>query len=142
MKKLTWVQLPKPKGMFTKRSAIMVSLKDMKAVQHYSANTKIELCQCTCINGTIYLRTASAAQRDLDWGFSAKSFDMPSDEIASLVHLCAKNGSYSDIVRTPSSTTKQKQKSVVRKASTQSEGEKARKEKLLNRLLNHFKKGN
>jgi hypothetical protein len=143
MKKFVWVDLPKHKGMFTNRNTVMWDLTSMKIIQHYAPNTKIELYQCTLVNGTVFLRTASAAQRELDWGFSAKSFNLPGVELASLTHLCSVNGGKSDIVIKTKKTTKPKtaKKTTTRKPAPKSEVVKARKVTLFNRLIKRLKKG-
>lgn len=139
MKKIVWLDLPKPQGMFTNRSTVMLDLTSAKIVQHYSANTKIEVKQYACVNGDVYFRTASAAERGLDWGFSAKSFGSPIAGFASLAPICVIN--QSDTVSSPVKQAPRKQKSRAKTSAPKSEVEQARKEKLLNRLFNHFKKG-
>lgn len=138
--KITWHDLPKPKGLFTGRNTVTYDLSNkMEIVQYYSMNTKIQVAQCTAISGSIYLRTASAAEKNNDWGFSASSFDLTSSELASLAHLCGLQDSKSDIVK--KSNTVKKTKTVTKKTVTpKSEVEQVRKQKLLTRLFNHFKK--
>lgn len=146
MKKIVWVDLPKHKGMFTSRNTVMWDLSSMKIVQHYSPNTKIEVCQCTMVNGLVFLRTASASQRELDWGFSAKSFNLPGAELASLAQLCSTQGGKSDIViKTKKSTVAKKHKTgstkKTIKPSPKSEVVKAHKVNIFNRFIGHLKKG-
>ena len=76
---LKWEDLPKKKSLFTVRNAVMTDLSTGKIVQHYSANTKIEVIQkCSTLNKTFY-RTQSAAKQDLNWAFEASAFGLPNE---------------------------------------------------------------
>lgn len=77
---ISWVDLPKPKPLFTKRNALMVNLDDGEIIQYYSANTKIQVVQKASCKGITYYRTASAKERGLNWAFKAAAFGLPNDE--------------------------------------------------------------
>lgn len=83
MAKIIWEDLPKRYGLFTKRSAKLISLSNGATIQHYNANTKINVVQCAMIDGVKYFRTESAAIQDLDRVFRADVFELP-PELASL----------------------------------------------------------
>lgn len=83
-KQIVWKDLPKHRGLFTRRSVAMLSLDNGTAIQYYSANTKINVTQEAIIDGVKYFRTESAASKGLNWAFKATSFDLPKDELASL----------------------------------------------------------
>lgn len=78
-KKFIWVDLEKPKSVFTIRNATMRDLNDNEAIQYYSANTKIVVVQkCVTENGSFY-RTNTAKVKGLDWAFEASAFGLPNE---------------------------------------------------------------
>ena len=81
--KAVWKDLDKKQGLFTKRSTTMVALDTGAIIQHYGANTKINVDQETTVDGVRYFRTESAANNGLDWAFKASAFELPA-ELASL----------------------------------------------------------
>lgn len=81
--RIVWKDLDKKVGIFTKRNATMVDLSNGAVVQHYGANTKINVVQETTIDDAKYFRTETAAGRNLDWAFKASDFELP-PELASL----------------------------------------------------------
>ena len=83
-RKIVWKDLPKRRGLFTRRSGAMISLDNGTTIQYYSANTKINVIQETIVDGVKYFRTESAANKGLNWAFKASAFDLPKDELASL----------------------------------------------------------
>lgn len=83
---IEWTDLPKPLNAFTKRSAVMRDLTKNKAVQYYSANTKIRVVQKGSFEGKTYYRTQSAKDHGLDWAFEAAAFGLP-DDVAPPVHI-------------------------------------------------------
>lgn len=115
-----WTDLPKPLNVFTKRNAIMRDLAKNKAVQYYSANTKIRVVQKGSLGGKTYYRTQSAKDRSLDWAFEASAFGLPND-IAPPVHT----PSYS----LNSHTTKKQKSNETQKPESPKGGEEAKAKK-------------
>lgn len=79
MKKILWQDIPESasRQKFTRRNSTMRDLNTGEIIQYYSTNTKIEVSQKAVIDGKLYYRTASARDRNLDWGFEASTFDGP-----------------------------------------------------------------
>ena len=139
---ITWKDLPKPQGFFTRRSALMLTLDTKKAIQFYSPNTKLNVCQYTFFNESVYFRTESAKNQSLNWAIKADSFSLPDGYIASLVPtelIKAAGISHSPAKKKKASPVKQK---VTQKVATpKSEEAKPHKPTLIKRLFGHFKKG-
>lgn len=77
--KYRWETLPEPLRLFTKRNAVLLDLTNGRIVQHYSANTKIQVTQ-RCVHGDkTFYRTESAASRSLNWAFEASAFGLPNE---------------------------------------------------------------
>ena len=136
---IVWKDLAKPQGFFTRRNTLMVTLDTKKAVQSYCSNTKINVVQYTVFNDSVYFRTSSAKERDLNWAIKADSFDLPDGYLASLAPLKspAKKGTSSK----PSSLKLAKQTSVKKAVPSKSEGKiSANKINLIKRLLKRLKK--
>lgn len=139
MSKIIWKNLPKVRGLFTKRNTVMVALDTKKAIQFYSANTKIQVTQYTLFNDSVYFRTKPAEDKDLNWAIKADSFDLPKDYLASLVpdKSPAKKASPK-----PSANNLENKKVSKRVASPKNEGTaQAQKTSLIKRLFRRFKKG-
>lgn len=83
---IIWYDLPKPQGLFTRRSALMLTLDTKKTIQFYSPNTKLNVCQYTVFNESVYFRTESAKNKGLNWAIKADSFSLPTNYLASLEH--------------------------------------------------------
>lgn len=83
MANITWKDLSKPYGLFTRRSALMVTLDTKKMVQQYAMNTKLNVVQYTIFNDSLYFRTLTAKEKGLNWAIKADAFVLP-DELASL----------------------------------------------------------
>ena len=78
-KTFVWIDLEKPKSVFTVRNATMRDLTDDEVIQYYSANTKIVVVQkCITERGAFY-RTSSAKVKGLDWAFEASAFGLPNE---------------------------------------------------------------
>lgn len=136
---ITWKDLPKPKGFFTRRSTIMVTLDTKKAVQFYSANTKINVVQYTVFNGSVYFRTSSARDRGLNWAIKADSFSMPNDYLASLAP--SSSPAREKVSHQPSSLKLPKQTSANKAAPSNNEGKvSAAKINLIKRFISRMKK--
>lgn len=117
----------------------MVTLDTKKAVQSYCSNTKINVVQYTTFNDTVYFRTSSAKERDLNWAIKADSFDLPDGYLASLAPL--KSPAKKDTSSKPSSLKLVKQTSVQKAVPSKSEGKiSANKINLIKRLLKRLKK--
>ena len=77
--KFVWKDLPDKKTVFTVRNAVLRNLNTGKIVQHYSANTRIDVVQkCITVDCTYY-RTSSAAYNNLNWAFEARDFGLPNE---------------------------------------------------------------
>lgn len=140
--KITWKDLPKPRGFFTRRSTMMVTLDTKKAVQLYSANTKINLVQYAVFNDSVYFRTSSAKERNLNWAIKADSFDLPKDYLASL-DLSDSPKSKAPCTKPSSLKLAEKQKpTTVKKAPLPKNegGVSAAKINLFKRFISHMKK--
>lgn len=83
MANITWKDLSKPYGLFTRRSALMVTLDTKKMVQQYAMNTKLNVVQYTIFNDSLYFRTLTAKEKGLNWAIKSDAFVLP-DELASL----------------------------------------------------------
>ena len=83
MANITWKDLPKQYGLFTRRSALMVTLDTKKMVQQYAMNTKLNVVQYTIFNDSLYFRTLTAKENGLNLAIRADAFILP-DELASL----------------------------------------------------------
>lgn len=122
MANIIWKDLPKPYGLFTRRSALMVTLDTKKMVQQYLLNTKINVIQYTIFNDSLYFRTLTAKEKGLNWAIKADAFVLP-DELASLVPT--PNLSPKKSVPNPKpvsrKTGNQKQKSARKVATPKSE---------------------
>lgn len=122
MAKITWQDLSKPYGLFTRRSALMVTLDTKKMVQQYAMNTKLNVIQYTIFNDSLYFRTLTAKEKGLNWAIKADAFVLPA-ELASLVPT--PNLSPKKSVPNPKpvarKTGKQKQKSARKVATPKSE---------------------
>lgn len=124
-KVFVWVDLEKPKNVFTVRSAAMYDLRNKKMIQHYLANTKIQVVQKAIFNGETYYRTESAKTRGLDWAFKATAFGLPNEAAPSvpspksdsLGHLANSRKSRS------SAPTSAKKQTVIQKAARPQDGE-------------------
>ena len=120
MAKIVWTDLPKTYGLFTRRSAIMVTLDTKKMVQQYSLNTKINVVQYTNFNGSLYFRTMTAKEKGLNWAIKADYFTLPT-ELASLVPSPSISPSINGSKRLSSPATrttgKPKQKSSTKKVA-------------------------
>lgn len=137
--KIVWKDLAKPQGFFTRRSTLMVTLDTKKAVQSYCSNTKINVVQYTVFNDTVYFRTSSAKERDLNWAIKADSFDLPNGYLASLAPI--KSPAKKAASSKSSSLKLVKQKPVQQAVSSKSEGKiSANKINLIKRLLSRIKK--
>lgn len=123
MANITWKDLPKQYGLFTRRSALMVALDTKKMVQQYSLNTKINVIQYTIFNDSLYFRTLTAKEKGLNWAIKADAFVLP-DELASLVPMPnfspQKKGTHLSLPATRT-TGKPKQKSARKVATPKSE---------------------
>lgn len=118
--KLVWEDLPKPANTFTTRSAIMYDLNASKAVQYYSANTKIVVVQkCVTEKGSFY-RTASARENSLNWAFEATALGLPNEIAPSVPTSSPKVKPKPAHSHTTSGTKKQK---PVQNAPTPQDGE-------------------
>ena len=124
MAKITWKDLPKPQGLFTRRSAIMVTLDTKKMIQQYALNTKLNVVQYTYFNDSLYFRTLTAKERGLNWAIKADSFTLPVGLIASLEPTPnfspQKKGTHRSSPATRT-TGKSKQKSARKVATPKSE---------------------
>lgn len=122
MAKITWQDLSKPYGLFTRRSALMVTLDTKKMVQQYAMNTKLNVVQYTIFNDSLYFRTLTAKEKGLNWAIKADAFVLP-DELASLAPT--PNLSPKKSVPNPKpvsrKTGNQKQKSARKVATPKSE---------------------
>lgn len=122
MANITWKDLPKPYGLFTRRSALMVTLDTKKMVQQYAMNTKLNVIQYAIFNDSLYFRTLTAKEKGLNWAIKADAFVLP-DELASLVPM--PNLSPKKSVPNPKpvsrKTGNQKQKSARKVATPKSE---------------------
>ena len=78
--KIDWIDLPEALGLFTKVGTSSIDLDTNKAVQNYTANTKINFVQETTYNGVKYYRTESAKQDSKNWAFKASDFVEPKTE--------------------------------------------------------------
>ncbi len=136
---IVWKDLAKPQGFFTRRNTLMVTLDTKKAVQSYCSNTKINVVQYTVFNDTVYFRTSSAKERDLNWAIKADSFDLPNGYLASLAPI--KSPAKKAASSKSSSLKLVKQKPVQQAISSKSEGKiSANKINLIKRLLSRIKK--
>lgn len=77
--RLSWQDLPKRQHLFTVRNAAMMNLDTKKIIQHYSANTRIDVIQKAQHGEITYYRTASAAEKGLNWAFEASAFGLPNE---------------------------------------------------------------
>lgn len=122
MANITWKDLSKPYGLFTRRSALMVTLDTKKMVQQYAMNTKLNVVQYTIFNDSLYFRTLTAKEKGLNWAIKADAFVLP-DELASLAPT--PNLSPKKSVPNPKpvarKTGNQKQKSARKVATPKSE---------------------
>lgn len=122
MAKIIWKDLEKPYGLFTRRSALMVTLDTKKMVQQYAMNTKLNVVQYTIFNDSLYFRTLTAKEKGLNWAIKADAFVLP-DELASLAPT--PNLSPKKSVPNPKpvsrKTGNQKQKSARKVATPKSE---------------------
>lgn len=83
MMKCIWEDLPERKNLFTVKNTAMVNLNTGKAIQRYSANTKIAVVQkCTILDKTYY-RTYEAAHHNLNYAFEASAFGLPNEKAPS-----------------------------------------------------------
>ena len=143
MSKIVWKDLPKPLGLFTRRSALMLTLDTKKAIQFYSSNTKLNVSQYTVFNDTVYFRTEPAKVKNLNWAIKADSFDLPDGYLASLApteHSLSKKQvpSHTPVNRKISPT---KQKVTQHVAKPKSEEAQPQKPTLIKRIFRRFKKG-
>lgn len=131
--KYVWENLPKRLSCFTVRNASMVNLGTGKIVRRYSANTKINVVQ-KCVTPTAtYYRTAEAAENHLNYAFEASAFGLPNEPAPSEPSkLLEEKHSNSTPAPTPRPVTKQK---VSQKVASSKDGEEARRQGLLRRLL-------
>ena len=122
MAKIIWKDLEKPYGLFTRRSALMVTLDTKKMIQQYAMNTKLNVVQYAIFNDSLYFRTSTAKDKGLNWAIKADAFVLPA-ELASLVPT--PNLSPKKNVPNPKPVTrktgKQKQKSARKVATPKSE---------------------
>lgn len=122
MANITWKDLPKQYGLFTRRSALMVTLDTKKMVQQYAMNTKLNVIQYTIFNDSLYFRTLTAKEKGLNWAIKSDAFVLP-DELASLAPT--PNLSPKKSVPNPKpvsrKTGNQKQKSARKVATPKSE---------------------
>ena len=144
MAKITWKDLPKPQGLFTRRSAIMVTLDTKKMIQQYALNTKLNVVQYTYFNGSLYFRTLTAKERGLNWAIKADSFTLPVGLIASLepspgFSPIEKKGTRPSKPATRT-TGKSKQKSAKKTAKPKSEEVPAVKQTLFSKLLKKLRR--
>ncbi len=137
--KIAWKDLPKPRGFFTRRSTLMVTLDTKKAVQSYCSNTKINVVQYTVFNDSVYFRTGSAKEHGLNWAIKADSFDLPDGYLAS---LAPDNSPAKKVASSTPSSLKLKKQKAVQKATPSKNEEKVSPHKinLIKRFLNHLKK--
>lgn len=122
MAKIVWKDLPKSYGLFTRRSALMVTLDTKKMVQQYAMNTKLNVVQYTVFNEGLYFRTSTAKTKGLNWAIKSDAFTLP-PELASLAPTPSispkKNAPNPKPVSRKSGT--QKQKSARKVATPKSE---------------------
>ena len=139
MSKITWKNLPKPQGFFTKRNTVMLTLDTKKAIQFYSANTKIQVTQYTLFNNAVFFRTRPAEEKNLNWAINADSFDLPENYVASLVP----HKSPAEKTSPMSSANKPRNKNVSKKEvpSESEETAQTQKDNLIKRFFKRFKKG-
>lgn len=135
--KIVWQDLPKAKGLFTKRSSIMKNLDDGKAVQHYSANTKIAVVQKAQFQGNTYYRTNSAKEKGLNWAFEASVFGLPNE--AAPPAPTKVSVSYTLNAPKPRKSQPRKKQKCAQKPSSPKGGEE-KEQSLIKRLLGIFKR--
>ena len=118
--KYLWTDLPKPKNVFTVRSAVMRNLNTGEIVQHYSANTKIVVVQKCVTPDVTYYRTESAKHHFLNYAFEASAFGLPNKIAPSVHHKISPTGKRNLVTRTLSPVEKQTNK---KKSSLPKDGE-------------------
>lgn len=142
MAKITWQDLSKPYGLFTRRSALMVTLDTKKMVQQYALNTKINVVQYTIFNDSLYFRTLTAKEKGLNWAIKADAFILP-DELASLAPMPnfspQKKGTHQSSPATRT-TGKPKQKSIPKTTAPKSEEAPVEKQSLFSKLLKKLRR--
>ena len=142
MAKILWKDLEKPYGLFTRRSALMVTLDTKKMIQQYAMNTKLNVVQYTVFNDALYFRTSTAKDKGLNWAIKSDAFTLPS-ELASLVPTPSISPKKNAPNPKPVSrkTGKPKQKSARKVATPKSEGVVApKKANLFTKLFNKLRR--
>lgn len=143
MAKIVWKDLPKTYGLFTRRSALMVTLDSKKLVQQYAMNTKLNVVQYTIFNDSLYFRTSTARDKGLNWAIKSDAFVLPLD-LASLVptpNLSPEKNAPNPKPVTRKTASK-KQKSAKKVATTKSEERVAtpKKQGMFSKLLKKFRR--
>lgn len=136
---IVWQDLPKPRGAFTRRSTMMVTLDTKRAIQLYSPNTKLNVVQYTMFNDSIYFRTQSAKDRNLNWAIKADAFSLPDGYLASLAP--SNSPAREKVSHQPSSLKLPKQKPAPKATPSNNEGKvSASKINLFKRFIDRMKK--
>lgn len=134
-----WKDIPKT-GAFTTRGASMINLNTGKPVQHYCANTKIEVVQKYVSPTGTYYRTRAAEQHNLNWAFEAVALGLPNEKAPSVP-----SSKYnSSIKKNPKPATRTKKPVKKQKVSPTialpKDGGEKRKKGLLRRIFHIGKK--
>lgn len=124
---------------FTKRNTTMRNILTKEIIQYYSANTKLTMVQKANYGGTTYYRTASARDKDLDWGFEATAFGLPNEAAPSAPSRPSRRPTSSEVNTLPQA---EKQKNT-QKVEPSNDGEKTTppfSNKIIGRLRRLFRR--
>ena len=142
MAKIVWKDLPKSYGLFTRRSALMITLDTKKMVQQYAMNTKLNVVQYTVFNEGLYFRTSTAKTKGLNWAIKSDAFTLP-PELASLAPtpISPKKNAPNPKPVSRKTGTHQKQKSARKVATPKSEEVVApKKANIFSKLFNKLRR--